>query len=390
MVIKNILIPLFIISFISFAGCSDAPTSVGSNLLRQDNIGVLNFSSLTDSSYQTSSYIKRVAPLGSSTRLFLGRYSNIDTAAILIRFYFPLADSTKNDIRNNNLTVTSASVRFTRDYVAGDSTSAFGLQAFKVNNEWFANFDADSLQTLNIDPTDVSSQFNLTDSLCSFNLNNQLVSSWLLTAADSSFDNGVIILPTPNVTNQVIGFTALSAYATLPVPQLVVVIDKPGVYSNDTLIFTPLTDLSIVTGSKPAVNSELFYLEGSVTLNGKLTFDISKVPAHSIINNATLTLTYDSLSSTGPLPSTIYAFNMKDSSTNVVDSTVIGSLFKGNGIYTGDITRFVGSWVKGQNEGLLLVPINPYSTVSLLALKSSTAADMSVRPKLEIVYTIKK
>ena len=388
MTIKKFLLFIAPFYFIFFIGCSDAPTSVGSNLLKQDYIGVLKFNSLTDSSAQKSSYFRRSYSLSSSTRLLLGKYSNIESS-ILIRFYYTLADSTISDLKNNNLNVTSASVRFTRNYLAGDSTAAFDFHAYKINSTWFTGFDGDSLNSLNYDQTDISSNRKLTDSLCSFNVDSQLVLSWLQTAANSSFDNGILIKPTSN-TNKVIGLTALSVYATLPVPQLVVVLEKLGVYSNDTVAFLPSTDLSVVTGTPPQYNSELIYLEGGLVLNGKLAFDVSKLPAHSVINNAKLTLTYDSSASTGPLPSTIYVYNMKDSSSNVLDSTIVGSLYKGTGIYSGDITRYVGNWVNGTNEGMLLAPIDQYSTVNLSALKSSTAADVSVRPKLEIVYTINK
>ncbi len=389
MTIKKYIILFAAIYFISLAGCSDAPTPIGANILKQDNIGVLNFNSLTDSVYQTSSYLKQVETLSSSTTLLLGKYSNVE-ASILVRFFYPLPDTTVSDLRNNKLTVTSASIVFTRNYLAGDSTAAFDFQAFKINSNWYSTFDADSLSTLNYDPTDISSNRQLTDSLCSFNVDNQLVASWLLSAADSSFDNGILIKPTTN-TNKVIGLTALSAYATLPIPELIVVVAKPGVYSNDSLIFIPLTDLSVVDGSRPQYNSELFYMEGAVTLTGKLAFDISKIPAHSVINSATLTLAYDSLSSTGPFPSIIYAYNLKDSTTNVLqDSTIAGSLYKGNGTYSGNITPLVSDWVNGNNQGILLYPINRISTVSLLALKSSTAVDRNLRPKLQVVYTLIK
>ena len=59
--------------------------------------------------------------------------------------------------------------------------------------------------------------------------------------------------------------------------------------------------------------------------------------------------------------------------------------------YTADITTFVRSWVStGNNYGMLIQSGNQILGTELFALKGSSEADTTQRPRIIITYTVKK
>ncbi len=386
----RLLASCLIITSLSFISCSDSPTSIGSDLLKQDFINVKTLDSQKDSISQHSSYFKKSIPLASSTRLILGKHANVESS-ILIRFFFAFPDSISNDLINNDVNVTSSWVELTKNYIFGSSSAAWDYTVHKINSNWLTGFDGDSLSTLNYDAADVSSGHTSTaDSLFSFSLDNQLVQNWMLAAADTSIpsDNGIIIKPTAT-TDRALGFYALSLTSTVGIPELKVVLEKPGVYLADTLTFVPTIDLSAVTGSVP--NNMDMVIQGGLVINSKLYFDISSVPKNAIVNFAQLTLTADTTQTIGSLPSTINAYFITDSTTNVIDSQRVAQINVLNNLFIGDISSYVKDWVKNQNnQGLLLSNSNELGGLDLAVIKGSSSQDASVRPKLKIVYTVKE
>ncbi len=66
-------------------------------------------------------------------------------------------------------------------------------------------------------------------------------------------------------------------------------------------------------------------------------------------------------------------------------------LTKSNNTFTGSITTLIRAINNGlNNQGFLIKATNNYYGVDIFALKGSNAADITKRPKLEIVYTRKK
>ncbi len=381
-----------LIVFISFNfySCSDSPTSIGSDLLSQDYISVKTIDSNTDSLNQMSGYFKRTLPLATSNRILLGKYSNVESS-ILMRFYFSFSDSLAQDFINDNVNVTSARVELIKNYLYGNANSYLDYTVHKVNSPWLTGFNADSLAGLNYDAADISSGHSaLNDSSYSFALDNQFVQDMLKAAADTNIadENGIFIQPTTN-SEKALGFYALSVNSTVGIPELIVVLNKPGVYSADTLVYIPTSDISVVTGSVP--NTTDMIIQGGLVINSKLYFDVSSVPQKAVINLAQLTLTADSNQTVGNLPSVIGSYFLNDSTTYAIDTARAVSLTLSNNKYTGDISPFVRDWInKKENQGMLLNNPNELGVLDLTAIKGSNASDPAVRPKLKIVYTIKE
>ncbi len=389
---RVVLIVLGLISFM-LVSCSDNPTSIGSDLLKNDLIDVHTLDSYKDSLSQTSSSFKKYISLGGSQRLFIGKYQNVESSTLL-RFYFTLPDSIVQDIINNTATVKTASITLTKTYQFGDTTGGvLDFTAHKVNSSWNSGtVTGDSLASLNYDQNDISSNRKITDSTTTFDFDPNLAFQWLQAVADSNTasDYGILLKPTANsqkifgYQSYIIGYTGY--------PNLKIVIVKQGSY-EDTLSFDPALDAAVVTGTLPTVPAEDIVVQSGLIANSKLWFDVSKIPSSAIINHATLTLTGDSTyNQYGSYYSTsLYCYSMEDS-TNV-DSVAISSkeLVYSGGKYSGDITAFVQRWITRQNnQGIRVVAGTQLSGFEIFALKGASASDRAVRPRLEITYTTKK
>ena len=114
--------------------------------------------------HQTSKYAKEVVPLGASNYLYVGKAANVQASA-LVKYAIYLPDSVLTDINNNAVTVINANITFQTAYTFGDSNAAFDFSVHKVNSLWTQiGFDADS--TLNLDPTDISSNHQISGHKC--------------------------------------------------------------------------------------------------------------------------------------------------------------------------------------------------------------------------------
>jgi len=376
-----------------FYSCKDNPTLVGANLLKNDYINVKQLDSYSDTLHQTSSYYKKVIPLGASGTLLVGNAANVQ-ASTLILYAISLPDSIITDLNNNAVNIVSSTIHLTPTYTFGDSTASFDFSVHKVNSSWTSlGFDADSLPGLVYDQTDLSLNHQFSDTLVTVDVSNSSVTTWLKEVADSTYssDHGIYLMPNSNA-KKVVGFRAYTA-GTTPGTSLHIVLQKPGAYS-DTLIFYPLQDVSIVTGNLPtAVKGDMF-IQSSVTINSKIWFDVSSIPKNALINNAELTLTRDSVSTiTGnSYTNTLLVYLLADSTNeSLSDSTQILTLTGSGNIFQGNITPFIQSWVdKGNNQGLLIKAASQIGGLELFAIKNSSAANLSVRPRLQITYTINK
>jgi hypothetical protein len=380
---------LFFISIL-FLSCSDEPSSLGIELVGSDYIYVKSFDSAIDSTSQSSSYFKRVIPLGTSDWILIGNYQDI-SASTLLKFVFGLADSLKNDLKAGNINVLDSWMILRSRYVYVDSNATMNFTAHKVNSSWspFA-FTIDSLSSLDYDANNVSSQFTITDTLYTFHVDASLPLAWMKNAADKTLeDNFGIYLKPAAGSGKVIGFQAFTALSS-EAAKLFVVIEKQGVYV-DTLNGFISADISLVDGDLPSLPSDLICVRSSVSINSKLTFDTGVLPTGIVINKAELILTYDSVYSvkgSGFTNSLRLSYLKQADSLNTEGNPVFLS-FKDNK-YIGDITAFVRTWIsRKENNGLLIESGNSVNGLELFALKGSNHPDVSQRPRLRITYTIK-
>ena len=118
----------FLLLFIAslFISCTDEPSSLGIELIGSENISAKIFDTAVDSAEQTSSYFKRVIPLGTADWLLIGKRQEI-TASALMKFVFGLPDSLKNDIKDEKINVLDSWIIMQTRYVYTDSTAAMNF-----------------------------------------------------------------------------------------------------------------------------------------------------------------------------------------------------------------------------------------------------------------------
>ncbi len=384
-----ILIILFIV--INFLSCSDDPTSIGIDLLEGDFVIVSTFDTQDDTVTQTSSFFKEVVPLGLSSKVLIGKRDELD-ATTLMNFAFFIADSLRQDFLDGNILVNTAFIELTPTYTYTDSIAEYDFTVHEITSDWSIGFTSDSLANLSFDGEDLSSNKNFTDSIYTFDLNNDFVLQWIKISIDSSLgkNNGIYIIPTMS-TGKVVGFEALTTTSS-DAATFRVVIEKPGSFV-DTIRAFIFADVSTIIAELPVLPVVDIGVQASTTIQSRLFFDVSEVPRDIIINKAELILTEDTLSSiTGSsFNPNLTVFKITDSSDVTIDEGTAIFLIKNNNIYTGDITSFITSWITNEdNQGMVIRPASLIEGLELFAIRGSEYPELSERPRLRIVFTSKE
>ena len=382
---------LLLISIAFFVSCQDEPSSIGVELISGDLIVVKTFDSGIDTVSQSSSYFKNVITLGSSTWILLGKYQDIE-ASTLLKFIFGFSDSLRTDVIDGKINVLDSWIVLRDRYTYGDTLASMEFTTHKVNSAWsFTQFTIDSLTKLQYENEDLGSNLIATDTNYTFNLNESLVLSWMKNSADNTLESNYgIYLKPKEMSGKVSGFQALTALSS-EAAKLFVVIEKAGVYT-DTINGFIIGDLSLVDGDVPNLPQGLIGTQSGVAVNSKLNFDLSGLPKGLVVNNAELILTKDTLNS---VQGTIFINTLRASYLRYNDSlntqgSAIVLTFSDNQ-YTGNITSFLRNWIiTGENNGLLLQSGNQFDGLELFAIYGSDAADLSLRPRLKVTYTIKE
>ncbi|RPI72430.1 MAG: hypothetical protein EHM47_08315 [Ignavibacteriales bacterium] len=383
---KNIYFILFI--SIVYFNCSDEPTSISGGIPPKNSIGLVTINSKDDSLSQRSSYNHpsdvKLSPAG---RLLIGRINNEIDASILIKFQISLADSVKEDILNDSITVTSAVMEFRQVYSFGDENQDLDFTVHKALQNWSIDITEDS--TVQIDPSDSKIDFEINDSITTVTLNNLLLQEWLDITADTSLDGnyGVHIQPAGSVTNKVLGYRAITS-SFEDVPFIRVVIEKTGGVYKDTIIFSTTADLTLMKGSIPPTVNENILIRSGYFINAVLAFDLSTVPDGIVVNKAELVLTADTVETkigSGGINSLQTYFLFDSTNTDSISSSSI-RLSKFGDTYSGDVTNYVRAWLNGNNQGMLVTPTDPYNGVEIFVIKGSDALP-SEKPLLRITYT---
>jgi hypothetical protein len=384
--ITSVLTIFFSLLLIS---CNDDPSPIGSNLLDQDFIRIEQLNSLDDSIMQRSSSRTFQTPLGSSARLFVGRYENIE-ASFLVRFSISLPDSIKNDLTSNNIIITNSWIELTRDYTFGDTSGVLDLNVKKITSAWTsAGFIADSLEALQT--TDLMITPIITDTVTTVTLPNDVALEWLNQSADPMLGTnwGLHISPGPNST-MIYGFQALISSA-LNVPALRVLIEKPGVYS-DTLIYFPLADISVVKELTPLTGGEIIIVQSGVKTISHINFDLSAIPEFVQINKAELVLSSrESMNLIGS-DAGVNLQGYIPADTINIDSVGSGrvNFSKNNNLFTANITPAVQAWMTSRNfRGIVITTDNELNGLERFVFWGSDASDVSLRPRLILTYTNK-
>lgn len=384
------LILLFVL--FSLTSCSDDPSSIGINLLQQDYVVSGTYDTKDNPIEQSSSSYEKVIPLSLSTKILIGR--RVDTeASTLMTFVFIINDSLNEDFLNDNITVSRAYIELTPKYTYTDETADFDFSVHKITSDWsISGFTSDSLINLTYDNLDLSSNKNFTDSIYTFDLNTDFISSWIKSTIDTSLgkNRGIYYKPSSN-SGKVVGFQALTE-STEGSPKLSVIFEKAGVFV-DTISAILIGDVSAVSSDYPDIPAGDIFLQASTSIQAKLLFNLENLPKNIAINKTELILTEDEANSiTGTSFNTnLSLFRIIDSSNVTIDGNNGVVLTKSDGVYAGDITSMMNYWMKyNDNQGVVIRVGSLIEGLELFAIKGSDNSNLSERPRLRITYSGKE
>jgi len=388
--LKKLLFVGLLFSIIAILlSCSDEPSSIGVNLIADDLINVSSFDTKDTPIFQTSTYYKKIVPLGLSSKILIGKRDDI-VASTLMKFLFFLDDSLKDDFLNDAININEAFIELTPQYTFTDTTASMDFTVHKINSDWSANtFTIDSLPGLAYDPEDLSSNKNFTDTLYTFDLNSDLVLSWIKNSYDSTLErnNGIFYKPTES-SAKVVGFQALTTTST-DAAKIKIVIEKPGTFIDTVKGFIFL-DVSVVNSDSLILPEGEIGVQASVTNQSKLFFDITSIPKDIIINNADLILSADTLNfiTGSSFSDKVKAFRITDSTKSEIDENNGVILLRQNDTYTGNITDIFSSWILNNNaQGLIIQSENIVEGLELFTFRGSDYPDSTLRPRIRVTFT---
>ena len=380
-----VLVPFF------FVACSDDPSSLGSELLNQDNIIVSKMDSFTDTLSQKFEPHLAKLSLGSSETLLIGKDANVESQTLLA-FYFSVASKYLADL-DSNLTFVSADISLTRNYYYGDTLQPFNVGIHQITSSWNSLFTVDSLPKLSYNSSSaVLSQTN-TGSVYSFSVDPNLAKDWFKAAKDTSLGQNYGVLLKPNGTCRFTGFAASTSYSD--VPTIKIVVKKSSAYETyqDTLTYNGSVDVHLIQGTFPEASNKTMTIQSGTGVQGKLWFDLSKLPDDAVVNTAMLVLNVDTLSFKvgSSYIDGLLAYQIVDSVSDSTNSLYVVSLSHTGNTYSGDVARIINNAVVTKNNcGMLIMPSYQIKGIENFAIFNSNPVNGEFKPRLTITYSQKK
>ncbi len=376
-----------------FTGCTEKPASIGNGLTNTDGnftIADTSFISVRDTSYR----VTLTAGFGLSN--LAGRISPAEEAITLIKFLPGTAISVLQ-----GATIDTAEMRLTVNYRFFPQSPKVTFSVVEVLSSWSQeSFSSDSLPMLMLGTKNVG-EFSDSMSYTSVTramLDTLEIRKWANSFLDSSAARfyGFALQAPAGINTGIIGFSTFSNFTTF-VPQLFIRYTKNGV--RDSVTFFSGEDTYAAKYSGSSIFQPLT-VRGGFGIRSKITFDLSSLQDKPIINSATLNLTMDTAASllSGYSPDTVTALlGMSATDTDLSDSTIFVYGFKKAvsagqpPVYSFNLTRLTDYWVRSvkPNYGLTLRWGAEYGTVEKAVFYSSSAANASTRPTLNIIYSKK-
>lgn len=384
------IIPLLVLLPFLFTACSDDPSSLGSDLLNQDNIILSKIDSYTDSLNQKFEPHQAKLSLGSSTVLLVGKDANVESD-ILLAFSLAIADKYLTNF--DSLTFISADISLTRNYYYGDTLQPFNMGIHQVTSTWNSLFTVDSLSKLTYDQASVVQSTNISNNVYSFAINPNLAKEWFKAAKDTSLAKNFGILIKPSGLSRFTGFAA-STSLNSDVPTIKIIVKKSTAYETyqDTLTYNGSVDVHIIQGTFPEATSKTLTIQNGTGVQGKLWFDLPKFPEDAVVNTAKLTLSIDTLNMKvgSSYNDGLTVFELTDSVSVTTNPNFAISLTRSGNTYAGDVARIINNSITAKtNFGMLITSTYQVNGIENFALFNSAAAS-EVKPLLTITYSQKK
>ena len=389
---KKSFIIIFISLLLFFIACEDYPAGVGSSLIT-DTDRIESHVLESDKIQFTQEIIATDIVTNSAPRILLGKHKTEEAIAVLRFLEFP--DSL------GNATVISADIVFhPAPYYIGDP-SDFGFSIYKITG----SLDADNLTSLIVgnlsqDGNKYGSFKGVVNDTGAIYvpLNTGLVKEWLDikarygTSAGNNFIQGLMLVP--DVSSEcVYSFYSTANENGEASLYLRVIKELEGV--RDTLYVASSTSSYYGFSRNFNKSDQNIVMQSGIAYRTRLTFDISNLPEHIHISNATLTLTLDNsnsnigINTVDSLITYTKVINPINYSSYDYYSNICGGYISNRGKKAFDInmTLFLQAWLERKNNnGMEIAHLGELITFDKLSFYSNSAMDPNDRPKLKVEY----
>ncbi len=372
----SILFFSLILSIIT--GCSDDPNILGIGLI---------------SSQDTLKTFSTSAEVTTDSTFF---YTVIGTSGSIVGFNHDALSNTSQESRgliqfqgftvlSETTQVISAIVKIPVDYKFKNSTGKIKLNVHEILVSWnekaltwnhctpdsFYKRVPDTTFSANIDTSTKVLMVDITP----------VVSRWVKEQTDVPY--GILLIPDTLLSDIIVG--TRNSFDTLKVEYR-----SAGTTASFSVISTQQS--FIANGAVPKSDS-IRYIQGGIGYRELIRFDISSLPKHAGISQATFEVTSDENSAikNGYTRDSLVAFLVLDTTfASLSLGTICSKSTDGSRtIYSADIRAIVQKWVvRQENYGIVLRSYSEGSSFDRFAVFGKSSQDPSRRPKLKIKYTV--
>jgi len=375
-----------LLMILTFQSCEEDPNDLGVGFIPSDDTtGVRFLDSQTDTMAITSNNYKQFINDFGAQIILIGNYLNYESKTLL-----KFKEITVN-YDSSNVISASLSLRYSSYYFKDKlGTTVFDLYRLNTNFN-YRTITYDSVSSSSYGNTSVGSFSGVVpdSSTISFPMDNQTIKDWLEYAADTNYavkNYGLMMLPSVS-SNTIRGFYLFNDNIAY-IPTITVILSKNG--DIDTITLNSSESVSISNAPFSIIPNDRFLLQNGIAYRNILNFDLSKLPANVIINNATLLFTIDNSNS----------FVSSATDKRILIGTVIDSVAKIDSIffeaslldtiiYSVSLNSMFQRWNSGNlpNLGITMKNNSEIENLDNFAIYSPAAADITKRPRLKITYT---
>ncbi len=213
---------------------------------------------------------------------------------------------------------------------------------------------------------------------------------WEIATADTNVNNNGFIISPQNSEGMMAVYGP--AYSTTGyVPVCTVTYIKGGVLDTTSVSLSYATAVARTSIATVAPQGSYRFVQAGTGERENLVFDLSRVPRYSIINQATLTMSTDSVGQLNYAKNhandTLVAYYVSNPTTNLFSTTypAIGYPAAGSkNVF--DVTTIVQHMLNTQNYGFIILQYSELDNIDTRFVYNENAPD-SLKPKLTITYT---
>lgn len=387
---KIFLFAIILSLFFLIAACDDNPSEAGSSVIPVTD--AITYKTLeTDSIPFTFEIVQKSVVKSGLEYFILGKHADAEAVGIMKFSSFP--DSLAN------ATVISADiVIFPAGYSLGVKSS-FGVSVHRITSNWSVSSPGNTWIQGPIFNKNSEGSFSgaIVDTEAVYiPLSTSLVKDWFYYASDFSkalLNQGIVIIANNNSDCAYTFWSKDNQTYTdnSKDPYLRVIKEMNG--KRDTMIIAPDEDSYYgFTRDQNITNNQNFVMQSGVSYRTKLSFDLSRIPKHAHISNATLTLTMNTNesiignNSTDSLGASTVQTNADGTKS---EYNLIGypTVENGNKVYVLNFSLYLQGWLnRWNNVSMDVFHLGELFSLDKLVFYSNTNPDISKRPKIKVTY----